>query len=157
LEHSSRFYYERNKEVPEEYQFDIRVVRNAEEVVTADSEQATKIVAISADAVLLNRVRREMEAIETVTVTSSDRNNFEVLNRNVSKGKALEYLGRLLNIKPEETVAMGDNENDDSMLQYAGLSIAMGNAENSIKEIADYITLSNDRHGVSEAIKKFLL
>ncbi len=52
---------------------------------------------------------------------------------------------------------MGDNENDHSMLEYAGISIAMANGEDSVKSMADFVTLSNDDNGVAYAVKKFIL
>lgn len=52
---------------------------------------------------------------------------------------------------------MGDAENDHHMLKYAGLGIAMANAMEETKKIADYITESNDDHGVAKAIEKFVL
>jgi hydroxymethylpyrimidine pyrophosphatase-like HAD family hydrolase len=54
-------------------------------------------------------------------------------------------------------MAIGDNENDLSMLEYAGLAVAMGNGEDYVKEIADFVTLSNDESGVAYAINKFVL
>jgi hydroxymethylpyrimidine pyrophosphatase-like HAD family hydrolase len=56
----------------------------------------------------------------------------------------------------EETMAVGDSENDYSMINAAGIGVAMGNASDDIKAIADYITTTNEEDGVGEAIKKFI-
>ena len=61
------------------------------------------------------------------------------------------------NLKREEIITIGDSENDISMIEYAGLGIAMGNALDSVKQKADYITDSNDNEGVANAINKFVL
>jgi hydroxymethylpyrimidine pyrophosphatase-like HAD family hydrolase len=61
------------------------------------------------------------------------------------------------NIPIENTVAIGDNFNDVPMLEVAGLSVAMGNADPSVKEIADVVTLTNNEHGVAHAIEKYVL
>jgi len=52
---------------------------------------------------------------------------------------------------------MGDAGNDYHMIKYAGLGVAMGNATDDIKAIADHITATNDEHGVAKAIQKFVL
>ena len=66
-------------------------------------------------------------------------------------------LGRLLGIKREEIMACGDGDNDTVMLREAGFGVAMGNAEEQVKEAADHITLTNEEEGVAEAIEKFVL
>jgi len=82
---------------------------------------------------------------------------FEILNKEASKGAAVANLAQHLGIKQEEIMAIGDNENDLSMIEYAGLGVAMGNAVPLIKEAANVVTATNDEHGVAEAIKKFVL
>lgn len=63
----------------------------------------------------------------------------------------------MYSIKREQVVAIGDNLNDLSMIEYAGLGVAMGNAPDIVKIKADYTTLSNDEDGVAHAIDKFFL
>ncbi|HEY55995.1 MAG TPA: HAD family phosphatase [Dehalococcoidia bacterium] len=75
----------------------------------------------------------------------------------VSKGRGLEALTAHLGITPAETVAIGDGNNDISLLSSAGLAVAMGNATSGAKEVADYVTLDVERGGVAAAIKKLLL
>ncbi|WAA12722.1 sugar-phosphatase [Fervidibacillus halotolerans] len=82
---------------------------------------------------------------------------YEILHKNVSKGNAVKQLAELLNIRREEVMAIGDNGNDFSMIEYAGCGVAMENAIPELKQIADYITLSNNEHGVARAIEKFVL
>ena len=75
---------------------------------------------------------------------------------NCSKKNAIHILADKLGIKQEEIIVMGDGGNDVSMFQGAGLRIAMANAEEYLKEKADYITTSNNESGVAKAIKKFV-
>ncbi|MDF5425618.1 HAD hydrolase family protein, partial [Vibrio parahaemolyticus] len=81
----------------------------------------------------------------------------EFLNPASNKGIGVAAIAEYLGIKPEEVICMGDAENDHHMLKYAGLGIAMANAMEETKQIADYITASNDEHGVAKAIEKFVL
>ena len=80
-----------------------------------------------------------------------------VIAPEVSKGKALEALASHLGIALSEVIAIGDGANDVSLLSKAGLAIAMGNASNEVKAIADHVTLDVDHSGVAAAIEKFLL
>lgn len=81
----------------------------------------------------------------------------EVVPPTVDKGNTLALLIQELKLSTEEVVAIGDGVADVSMLQLAGTSIAMGNARDSVKVCADFITLSNEENGVAAAIEKALL
>jgi len=80
-----------------------------------------------------------------------------VLAPEVSKGRALLALASHLGISLTEIMAIGDGANDIPLLSSAGLAIAMGNAPDELKAIADFVTLDVDHNGLAEAIKKFLL
>lgn len=79
----------------------------------------------------------------------------EFFSKKVSKAVAMEKIGELLGIAREEMVAIGDGLNDLSMIQYAGLGVAMGNAAKEVKENAQIITDTNDEEGVRRALEKF--
>ncbi|MGL5330542.1 MAG: sugar-phosphatase [Peptostreptococcaceae bacterium] len=81
----------------------------------------------------------------------------EFLNKDANKGNALRSLCSNINIPIEKSIAVGDEENDQHMIKYAGLGVAMGNARDSIKDIADFITTTNNDHGVANVINKFIL
>lgn len=80
----------------------------------------------------------------------------EVLPANTSKGKAVMRVMKDLNIPPENTMAIGDGENDIEMLQAVGTKVAMGNAVQQLKDIADQVVGSNDSDGVAQAIEMFV-
>ncbi|WP_098415617.1 Cof-type HAD-IIB family hydrolase [Vibrio sp. ES.051] len=97
------------------------------------------------------------ELREEFTVVQSAAFFLEFLNPLSNKGIGVSAIAEHLGIKAEEVICMGDAENDHHMLQFAGLGIAMENAMDETKKIADYITASNDDHGVAKAIEKFIL
>lgn len=157
LDYSSLFYWERNQELPEEDRIDIQIVESMKKLLSEIPTPVAKFVVICKDNEKLLRIRKLVERIEGVTVVSSGQDNFEVVNAGVGKGAALKFLAERLGIRREETMAIGDNENDISMLEYAGLSIVMENGEPFVKELADFITVSNNENGVAYAIRKFIL
>lgn len=75
----------------------------------------------------------------------------------VSKGEALARLASYLGIRREETIAIGDNDNDRSMIEWAGLGVAMGNAPADLQASADYVAPTVDADGVAEVIERFVL
>lgn len=97
------------------------------------------------------------ELTDNYTVVRSAKFFLEFLNKKANKGNALKELCKNLNLPIESTIAVGDEENDRHMIEFAGLGVAMGNARDSIKDIANHITKSNDEHGVAHVIEKFIL
>jgi Cof subfamily protein (haloacid dehalogenase superfamily) len=89
-------------------------------------------------------------------VTQTSPRWLEILHPDVSKANALKIIVQSFKIKPEEVLAIGDNHNDIEMLRFAGLGIAMGNAHDEVKSVADYVTLKNTEDGVAVALEKFL-
>lgn len=81
----------------------------------------------------------------------------EIMPTEVDKGRGLQRLADLFGVSIEETMAVGDSQNDIDMLKAAGLSVTMENAHDEIKQIAGYVTASNDEDGVAQAIEKFVL
>ncbi len=80
-----------------------------------------------------------------------------IIAHGVSKGKALEALVSFLGISMSEVVAIGDGRNDIPLLSAAGLAIAMENAPDELKAVADHVTLDAEHHGVAAAVNKYLL
>lgn len=103
------------------------------------------------------QIRRELMAMENLHVVSSAVTNLEMTNRLADKGKAVLFLADYLGINREEIMVIGDSENDRSMLAVAGHSVVMGNAPESIKQEASFITLDNNQDGVARAIRRIAL
>lgn len=89
-------------------------------------------------------------------VSESVPNDIEVMPLGVDKGTGLSALAEYLNLTPAEVMAVGDGENDLAMLRYAGLSVAMGNACDTVKKTARVVTESNDEDGLAKAVERVL-
>ena len=81
---------------------------------------------------------------------------FDVVNKNVSKGNAINDLLKVLNINKKNSLCFGDSINDIDMFKSVGISVAMANAIEDLKNIADYITDTNDEDGISKFFDKYL-
>lgn len=80
----------------------------------------------------------------------------EFMNKEVDKSKSIERLSNMLGITMDEVIAIGDSYNDMSMIKAAGLGVAMKNAVEAVKNIANYITADNENDGVAKVIDKFI-
>ena len=150
-------YTEWNKYMGEEDQVRIRIVDDGEEIVEAAKSEVLKAVVFDDDDEKIQKLRDGIMETGIVSVSQSMKHNLEVMNKGVTKGNAVRILAQMYGINREEIIAIGDNENDISMIEYAGLGIAMGNAEEILKRAADHVTGDYQEDGVAEAIEKFIL
>lgn len=79
----------------------------------------------------------------------------EATAKGVSKAASLGNICTILDIKPKEVMSFGDQQNDISMIEFAGLGVAMGNACDQLKSVADEVTLSNNEDGIAATIHKY--
>jgi Cof subfamily protein (haloacid dehalogenase superfamily) len=93
---------------------------------------------------------------DEATVKQSDTNCLDISPPGVSKGTGLSYILNLCGISPDDVMAIGDNETDTTMFKVAKHSVAVANGDDSTKQAAKFVTLSNEENGVLYAIKKFL-
>jgi hypothetical protein len=98
-------------------------------------------------------MRKEIEEIDGVSGFKSLETIYDVLLSGVNKGSALAHLCELLSIERGQVMAFGDNENDLEMLEFAGMGVAMANAEAFVQDVADHVTASNDEEGVLKALE----
>lgn len=107
-----------------------------------------------------DRLRQEVaQALKKLDVSAvwASASSMEITHSGATKGNAICQLSRLLNIPRENILAIGDSGNDITMLQQAGLGIAMGNAPDFVKEAADAVTDTNANDGAAAAIERFVL
>lgn len=156
---SAKFYEKQNESLPEDKKVKIVITNDLEKVIEENYEIILKTVVVSQMDELerLNKLRKKMEGDIDVSIAASMVNNFEIMPRGISKGNGVKILGDIYGISPEETICIGDNENDISMIEYAGCGVAMGNAVDVLKSAANYITDTNDNDGVAKAIEKLAL
>lgn len=155
--YSSEVYIKNNKTLPKDRQINIEIVEDWDNVLKKYDDEILKLIAIDKDAEKIAKAKAELKEMEDIEVVSSYFDNFEVMGKGVSKGRAVEIMSGYYNIPREEIICIGDNENDLTMIEYAGLGVAMGNGEDDVKKAADFITDTNNNDGVAKVIEKFLL
>ena len=102
-------------------------------------------------------MKEKLLTLPETTITTSFDHNLEIGGATTSKAEALRQMGALLGIKAEEMMAIGDSPNDMAMMLASGFPVAVGNAKDEVKAIAQYIAPTNHEDGVADAIEKFVL
>lgn len=134
--------------------------RPVPDVLTLLEEHIGEIENISVsvpDPVRKEQVRRRLENVKGITITSSVPYNIEIGGATTSKAEALRHLMAKLGVTPAELMACGDSPNDLAMIRMAGLGVVVANASDAMKREADFVTASNDEDGVAKAIERFVL
>lgn len=144
-EHYRKMLHELRKPVPE-----------LKATIAQRGKGVQKVQFFTKDMELRERLLKELpERFENLAVSSSVSNNVEINQAHANKGEALAALAVHLGLPEDGTLSFGDGLNDISMLQSAGVGVAMANAAAECKEVADWVTLSNDEDGVAVGINKF--
>jgi len=128
---------------------------------TALIAEPTKVLALSDDTALITTLLGSLQSRYTpaeLYLTKSVATFFEATNPLVSKGTAVRYLAEeYLGLKAENVMAIGDNFNDVEMIEYAGIGVAMGNAPDAVKALANWVAPDVEKDGSAAAIEEFLL
>lgn len=121
----------------------------------------TKILALGQSPNIIKRLMNTLSerfTTEQLYLTQSTPIFLEATHHNANKGTGLAYLAEeILGLTAAQVMAIGDNFNDVSMLSYAGISVAMGNAPDLVKDVAQWVAPTIELDGVAVAIEKFLL
>lgn len=156
------FYENINEYVREEFsRYIIKALRKPVEdfygFVRDKGMDVQKISIYSKDVSIVSDAKSHLEKLfPDVVITKSLKDNSEINHYMATKGNALCSLSEKLGIPIDKIIAIGDGTNDISMIEKAGLGIAMGNAEESVKKASSYITGHCDESGLANALIKFL-
>jgi len=123
------------------------------------SDGVAKVVGVSDDydAVEKASARVREHFGDHVSAATSQPYYVDVTSPNANKGAVVEYLSTAYDIAPEEIATIGDMANDVGMFDRSGLSIAMGNADDEVKQAARCVTASNEDDGFADAVERFIL
>ena len=167
------YYYKENLNKDEKNKTQINIVENIYNYISNRDEKVVKITICDNHQVIFNSIMRklkEISEIEVLEVSHMSRKIIkqgtedvpieyfytEISAKNVDKWNAIEFLKEKMKIEKNEIIAIGDNMNDKTMIENAGLGIAMGESTPIIKEIADVVTDTNCNDGVAKVLEKIL-
>lgn len=122
-----------------------------------DAEEWLKFGYFTKDNAVREILWRELCAMGGLELTNSSPHNIEINPMGVNKATAAQAVCDLLGYNMSQVVAVGDSLNDMAAIQAAGLGVAMGNAQDEIKQAADVIVRTNNEHGVAQVIREYLL
>jgi Cof subfamily protein (haloacid dehalogenase superfamily) len=111
------------------------------------------------DPQVLEEVERDLikQLGSSVHITKSKPYFLEIIHKEATKGHAVKFLADYYHCDLSEVIAIGDSWNDHEMIEVAGLGVAMGNAVESLKQLADFVAPSNNEDGVKHVIERFIL
>lgn len=123
-----------------------------------DEEAILKVMMVEEESKLTIAIEQiPAELHDQFTIVRSAPFFLEFMNPSSDKGAGVQALAEHLGIQASQVMTLGDAGNDHHMLEYAGLGVAMGNATEATKQIASYVTDTNNNSGVAKAIEKFVL
>lgn len=174
LDYNTLFYFNENKKNPEDKKINISIMDNIYEYVKKyQNNDFLKITICDNNEFVFKRIIQKLTEIKNVDILkvlhmskkiikhgsgTHEIKYFytEITNKNVNKWTAIKELTKILNIKEEEVIAIGDNFNDAEMIKNAGIGVATRNSFPEIQNIANIVVSSNDENGVAEAIYRCL-
>lgn len=142
------------------YMLDVESSTNKMDVVLVDNladfiDYRPNKILISGEPSKLKTLRNQIEAPfkDIVDFVPSSPHFLEIIVKDCNKGTSVAKIQEILNIQQADVMAIGDNYNDLTMIEYAGVGVAMGNAYPDIQAKANFVTLNNDENGVAHALK----
>ena len=135
----------------------ITEVDNIELYLNQEDNPAIKVIGISNDLEKLKHATELLSGNDNISVTSSGANNVEIMDKKATKGEALKIIADIHDINLKNAIAIGDNLNDQAMLDIVEYSIAMKNGNKELKKTAKFITeKTNSEGGVADSVMKLL-
>ena len=140
--------------LPEALQFEVHFVGDIEALI--GKFPVYKVGLYSENPQTFKAIIDEINALGTVETCKSLETSFDVMAKGISKASGIAALCEYYGIQQQEVIAFGDNENDVDMIDYAGIGVAMDNAAEMLKAVADFVTLSNEEDGLVYALDQFI-
>lgn len=136
---------------------DVKVhVKERNELDQITSQGVVKVLVIEDEEYKRNSLRMKLNQEPTIKYVQSQPAFLDIGHKLSEKGNALVILSNILHIDLQDILAIGDQENDISMIKHAGVGVAMGDGEPLLLDVADFITKSFHEEGFSYAIKHFI-
>lgn len=173
INYNVKVFNSENNYRPKNKQTNIEIVKNIKEYIENTDLEILKIIICDENKIIFDNVMQKFKQINEIEVLEVEHMSkkiikigteeklieyyyTEITNENTNKWSALEFLINKLKIKKEDVICIGDNLNDEKMVNNAGLGIVMKNSALSSKKIGDFVTDTNNEDGVKKAIYRFI-
>lgn len=133
---------------------EVQVVENFKDFVDFDVNKCLLTAPVEKAPELEKKLQERYEGM--LSVYRSEPFFIEIMPMNVDKATSLDRMLETIGLTKEDAICCGDGFNDISMIKYAGVGVAMGNAQPAVKEVADYVTATNDEDGIVQVIEEFI-
>lgn len=153
-QHLANKYAEGMSKLPEHLKFKVEFPADLKALI--GKVPVYKVGLYHEDGETFHAIMRALKAIEGLETCKSLDTSFDVMAKGVTKATGIEAIRKHYGIPLEHVIALGDNENDMDMISYAGVGVAMGNATEELKAVANFVTLTNDEDGLVYALERFL-
>lgn len=150
-----KYFEKRNQSLSPQHR--VKFVKTDNVDIINNQYLVNKILVIEQDKERYSKLYNELENITGISITESNKGFIDVMAKNTSKKNSLEILVNQYGLSSTDVVAFGDNYNDIEMLEYAGCAITTSNGVQSVKDICDFVSGSNNDNGVAYAINKYVL
>ncbi|KRM55752.1 HAD family hydrolase [Lacticaseibacillus sharpeae] len=134
----------------------VKQVGNLTNLLKHEHEITNGIVISPRDAEGLQQSMADLQKLDLMHLSASNHDNMELIPRGIDKATAINELQQLTGIPAERTIVFGDGMNDIGMMKQAGVSVAMGNAVDAVKQVAKYETASNTEDGIAKFLNNYL-
>ncbi|GGO02476.1 Cof-type HAD-IIB family hydrolase [Saccharibacillus kuerlensis] len=124
---------------------------------TLDDKEWLKFGYNTKDHDVLHEILMRLQNMGGLQITNSSPDNLEINPEGISKASGIAQVCELLDITMEQVIAVGDSLNDIAAIQAVGLGVAMGNAQEPVKEVADLVVASNNEDGIVQVIREYML
>lgn len=136
---------------------DIRNKKTWDKVINKNQNDILKALVLSFNRKKLKKIQYYIINELNLEAYMSSKFTLEINTKGIDKASGVKKLAKYYKINQNEIICIGDNENDLSMIEYAGLGVAMENAKESIKKKSDFVTSSNNNFGVGSVVYRYIL
>jgi len=146
-----------HRSMTETAKYPFHVFHSSDEMISVSGSDTDLLRVITHPEDISPSLRRELDALKDIEISWSWTFHMDITAKGVNKGAAVAKLAEMNGISLDSVMALGDAENDASMLKIAGIGVAMGDASPKAKEAADYISDLAENSGFAKAVRRFAL
>lgn len=142
---------------PREHRMEIRIIPDSKKYIEEHKCGVSKFEIYPQDTKVIESIKQQLLKLDDIEIVGSGMSGLEITKKGINKGMSLEVLANYYGYSLDECIAVGNDENDFEMIKNVGMGVAVSNAKDYVKSVANYITINdNNNDAVAEVIDKFV-